>query len=161
MTEREAADRALSGHAAFEADGEEFAVTATTFEARVAVEGTTAGPVYAVTVRVPTIDSVVAGETVAPVVQEGWLETFELRVADVGGVTRLEPTAPEVSTDAAAEEVVVETSIPADRPNVAADDAKAVVDFVEGTFVEGIIPGYTYREPVSGLIERARSAGEV
>ena len=108
----------------------------------------------------PTIDSAVAGETVAPVVQEGWLETFELRVADVGGVTRLEPTEPDVSIDAATEVVVVETSLPADRPAVAADDAKAVVDFVEGTFVEGIIPGYTYREPVSGLIERARSAGE-
>ena len=45
MTEREHAVRALSGHAAFEADGEEFSVPATTFEARVAVEVTTAAPI--------------------------------------------------------------------------------------------------------------------
>jgi len=160
MSERTPAAGALADHAAFEADGGGFSVATTAFEARVSVRDTDERAAYHVGMRVPSIDSAVAGETVAPVVQEGWLETFELRLEDVGGVTSLAVSAPSVSLDRAAGEVVVEAVVPADPPHVAADDAKAVVDYVEGTYAEGIIPGYTYREPVSGLIERARSAGE-
>lgn len=38
------------------------------------------------------------------------------------------------------------------------DDAGAVIDYVEGTFVEGIIPGYDYGEPVTSLIQNAKDA---
>jgi len=157
---RERAERALADHGAFERDGDAYATTSAAVAGRVRAETTGADAVYRVTVRVPTIDAVVAGETVAPVVQEGWYETFERRLEDVGGVTRGEPTEPTVALDEAAEEVVVETTVEAGYPGRAAGDVKAIVDYVEGTFVEGLIPGYTYREPAAGLLERAKSAGE-
>ena len=157
---RERAERALDDHGAFERDGDGFSTTGTAVDARVRAEADGAGVVYRVTVRVPTIDAVVAGETVAPVVREGWYETFERRLEDVGGVTRDEPSPPTVTLDESADEVVVETEIAAGEPERAAGDAKAIVDYVEGTFVEGLIPGYTYREPAAGLLERARSSGQ-
>ena len=159
-TDRERAERALERHGAFEREGEAFTTTTSAVDARVRVEAVGAGVVFRITARVPTIDAVVAGETVATVVQEGWFETFERRLEDVGGATRADPAAPTATLDEGAEEVVVEAAIEPRRPEGGADDAKAIVDYVEGTFVEGLIPGYTYREPAAGLLERARSAGE-
>ena len=181
---RERAERALASHGAFERaeqgegagqsggdrDGDErdgddradgtFATGTVATDARVRVEEVGSGARYRVTVRVPTIDAVVAGETVAPVVQEGWFETFERRLEDVGGATRADPEPPTAELDEAAGEVIVRTAIESERPASAAEDAKAIVDYVEGTFVEGLIPGYTYREPASALLERARSSGQ-
>ena len=159
-SDRERAERALERNGAFERDGEAFAATTAAVDARVRVEGMDGGVRYRVTARVPTIDAVVAGETVATVVQEGWYETFERRLEDVGGATRTDPAEPTATLDEEADEVVVETTIEPHRPERGAEDAKAVIDYVEGTFVEGLIPGYTYREPASRLLERARSAGE-
>jgi len=158
MTDPERVARAFATHGAFERDDEGFDVRTTALDATVQVDESDRRVV--VTVRVPTIDAVVAGETVAPVVQEGWFETFERRLEDVGGVTVLDPGEPRVSLDEREAQVVVKTSLPAERASVVVEDAKAVVDYVEGTFAEGIIPGYTYREPAAGLVERARSAGE-
>jgi len=31
-----------------------------------------------------------------------------------------------------------------------------VIDYVEGTYVQGVIPGYEYGEPVAGLLDRAQ-----
>lgn len=167
MTERSRVESAFDSHEAFERDGDRFVVTTTVFDADVRIEepeptddGDDTDVTVAITVTMPTIDAVVAGETVADVVQEGWFETLDRRLEDVDGATRLEPEPPAVRMDETAAEVVVETALAAERPAVAAGDAKAVVDYVEGTFVEGIIPGYTYREPAAGLIDRARSSGQ-
>jgi len=158
MSDRERLEAALAGHDAFDRDGEAFLVRTTAVEGRVHVEERSVGLVLAVTATVPTIDAVVADETVAPVVQEGWLETFERRLEDVGGVTRGEPAPPTATLEGS--DVVVETTLDGDRPSRAVTDAKAIVEYVEGTFVEGLIPGYSYREPASRLLDRARSTGE-
>lgn len=158
--DRERAERALERHAAFDRDGEAFRAATAAADARVRVEEAAPGVTYRLVVRVPTIDAVVAGETVADVVQAGWFETFERRLEDVGGATRGDPEPPTAVLDDAAGEVVVETAIAPDRPEGGADDVKAIVDYVEGTFVEGLIPGYTYREPAAGLLERARSSAQ-
>lgn len=160
MREPSPAERALSANDAFEVNGDGYTVPTTAFDASVVVDETADPPRYRVTVRVPTLDAVVVGETVAPVVQDGWLETFTLRLEDVDGVTRSTVSEPTVDIDDTAGEVVVETAVPADPPARGAEDAKAVVDYVEGTYVEGIIPGYSYRAPVDGLIDRARNLGE-
>lgn len=160
MTEDERAVDALAAHPAFEREDGGFVTSTTATEARATAEETDEGTRVALTIRVPTIDAVVAGETVAPVVREGWLETFERRLEDLGGVARGEVANPTVTVDAETDEVVVETTVESADPHVAAEDAKAVVDSVEGTFVQGLIPGYDYRAPASELLERARSAGE-
>jgi ATP phosphoribosyltransferase len=52
------------------------------------------------------------------------------------------------------------TDIPEYVSDGAADIAKAFVEYVEGTYVEGVIPGYEYADPVAGLRQRARQTGE-
>ncbi|MFW6045666.1 MAG: DUF5813 family protein, partial [Natronomonas sp.] len=37
--------------------------------------------------------------------------------------------------------------------------AKAIGEFAEGTYVQGIVPGYVYQPPVSDLLSRARQTG--
>ncbi|NIU71041.1 MAG: hypothetical protein GWN73_39015 [Actinobacteria bacterium] len=111
---------------------------------------------YALEMALPTLDSVVADETVAPVVEDGWFETFERRLEDVGGALRADPGEPAVERDDRAGTVTVEATFEAARPDHGAEDAAALVGYVEGTYLEGVIPGYTYREPVAGLLERAR-----
>ena len=44
-------------------------------------------------------------------------------------------------------------------PDRAAGIAKTFVEYVEGTYVEGVVPGYEYQSPVADLLERA-SQGE-
>jgi hypothetical protein len=152
------ASRAVARHDAFERVGEtRFESTTTAFDAVVTTGEVDGRVALDVQVRVPTLSAVVVDE-VAPVVEEGWLETFELRVDDVADVTAadrdLEPT---VRRDD--EGVVVEATVTDLNERRAVDDAAAVVNYVEGTYVQGIIPGYDYTEPVSGLLDRARTGG--
>ncbi len=97
-----------------------------------------------------------AGETVADVVHEGWFETFERRLEDLDGARRTEAEPPSVELDERADTVTVRVGFTAVRPDHGAEDAAALVGYVEGTYLEGVIPGYTYREPVAGLLEEAR-----
>ena len=151
----------LRAHAAFEpapetAEGDAFRVTSTPFDATVTVTEKADDAVeYRVVVRVPALDAAVKGETVAPVVEEGWFDTFELRLEDAHQATRDVDT---VSRMVAREgdDVVVELRF--SRPafaQVAVEDAKALVEYVEGTYVEGVIPGYVYGPPVDDLLSRA------
>lgn len=149
--------RAFADHSSFEhVDDATFESTATRFDGSVEASEEDGRIRFAVEVRVPLLNSVTEDE-VAAVVEDGWFETFELRVADIGGVFRterdLEPT-----VRREAETIRVAASFEDINERRGVDDAAAVVDYVEGTFVQGIIPGYEYTEPVSGIIDRAREA---
>ncbi len=90
-------------------------------------------------------------------VVDGWLDTFERRIDAVGDVTAAgHDLAPTVERDG--DSVMVAESIRDLNERRGLDDAVALVDYVEGTYVQGD-PGYEYGEPVSGLISRARAAG--
>jgi hypothetical protein len=151
--------RAFADHDAFESAGPAaFASTTTPFDARVTVEGVTDGRVaFRVELRVPTLSAAVDGH-VASVVEEGWRETFELRVADADGVTRgdhgLTP-----SVERVGEELVATATYEDVDERRGVEDAAALVTFVEGTYVQGIIPGYDYTDPVASLLSSARDAG--
>ncbi|HET7324617.1 MAG TPA: DUF5813 family protein, partial [Halococcus sp.] len=58
------------------------------------------------------------------------------------------------------ETVVIECAFIHDNPTRAAEAAKALIEYVEGTYVEGIVPGYSYLPPVADLLSRARQHGE-
>jgi hypothetical protein len=160
------ARRAFRRHDAFaaESDGEDrFDATATAFEGTVAAEPGEGGEIqFEIVVRVPMLDEVTESD-VAPVVEEGWYETFERRLDGIGGGV----LAGDHEIDPAVTETVhegtrvakVEASFADIDPARGVDDAAAVVDFVEGTFVQGVIPGYDYTEPVSGILTEARRAG--
>ncbi|MFW6003865.1 MAG: DUF5813 family protein [Halanaeroarchaeum sp.] len=143
-------ERALSAHPRFEETGSQFVPTQTTFDARVRV---TDG-----TVRIendlPTLNAVVENETVAPVVEDGWFETFERRVTDAEGVTRTDDVdVRAVEREAATVTVVTEIE---PSPGTTGEDVVAIVSFVEGTWMEGIIPGYEYVPKVQRVRDRAR-----
>jgi hypothetical protein len=103
--------------------------------------------------EVPTLGATVVGETVASVVEDGWFETFERRVTDVSGVVDADVDDPVVNRDG--DRVRVETRIPVEDggdPSVAI----AAANYIEGTWVEGIIPGYEYDDRVQAIRNRAR-----
>lgn len=153
------AEQALAEHSAFEETPDGYSVTTTPFQAQVRLADAADGVYYQITVRTPTLDAAVASEDVADVVEDGWFETLQRRLADVGGAVRVSPDTPTAEIDRTTDEVVVESGFRTTNPSRGASDAKALVHYVEGTFVEGIIPGYTYRDPVASLRERARSRG--
>ncbi|WP_066416818.1 DUF5813 family protein [Halorubrum aethiopicum] len=153
--------RAFRDHGSFEPAGEGvWTATTTAFDAAIEAEPTPEddGRIrFSVTVRVPTLSAVTVDD-VADVVETGWCETFERRVVDVGGVTRGDHSfEPRVDRDG--ETVAVSFSLTDVNERRGVDDAGALVDFVEGTYVQGVIPGYEYTEPVEGLISSARRQG--
>ena len=104
----------------------------------------------------PTLDGAVVGETVAAVVEEGWLDTFRRRVADVTAATDHEVSAPTV--EAGAEIVRVRTPIEAGTDSPEA--ARHAANYVEARWVEGIVPGYEYVPRVQAIRDRAHSTGQ-
>jgi len=151
--------RAFSDHGSFEpADGADYESTTTAFTGLVeATERDDGRVAFEVTVRVPMLDAVTRSE-VAEIVENGWFETFELRVSDVGGIAKGDPEyEPELRREGG--EIVVEASLADLDERRGVDDAGAFIDFVEGTYVQGIIPGYDYTEPVASLLSNARTQG--
>ena len=63
-----------------------FVLASTPFDATVTVADDEGRVAFEVIVRVPMLSAVAAD--VAPVVEDGWYETFELRLEDVGGALR-------------------------------------------------------------------------
>lgn len=151
--------RAFADHGSFEPAGDAAWTAETTpFDGEVRAEPAVDGRIrFAVTVRVPTLSAVTTDE-VADVVEEGWAETFELRVVDVGGVTRgeheFDPT-----VAIGDREIVVSFELTDINERRGVDDAGALINFVEGTYVQGVIPGYEYTEPVTDILSAARQQG--
>jgi hypothetical protein len=138
-------------HRRFEraADGEDaFEPTANDWDASVEV----ADDEVEIEVVVPTLEAATT-EPVADVVADGWFDTFERRVTDADGVT----LADEMTVDSVSREdgdvTVVLTMDP--RTGKAADDALALVNFLEGTWFQGVIPGYDYVEKVREMRQQA------
>ncbi|WP_312909109.1 DUF5813 family protein [Natronosalvus caseinilyticus] len=152
---------ALEAHEAFSpVDDATYALETTVFEARVsatAAEGPRDGSIT-VTVRLPTLDAATA-DRVAPVVEDGWFETFERRLADVFTVAETGThDAPRIDRDDGVVTVTLEYVAWDAREGI--DDAKALIEYVEGTYAQGIIPGYEYEGPAATLVENAQTAGE-
>jgi len=150
--------RAAATHDGFERDGERLRYVATPFEATVDAAEREDGRIeFRLTVRLPTLSATTADE-VAAVVEDGWYETFELRVAEVGAVTEAErelsPTA-----EREGETVVVRATLTDLDGTRGLNDAASLADFVEGTYVQGIVPGYDYEDPVASVVAEAHQAG--
>lgn len=150
MTDMEA----FETHDAYERDGEAFSLSTTPFDGRVIVEDSR----YRVTVEVPTLDGATE-DAVDDVVEDGWLETLCLRLEDAPGATRADVDVPEPTVERAEETVVIECEFTHDDSARAAEASKVLIEYVEGTYVEGIVPGYSYVSPVADLLSRAREHG--
>ena len=152
----ERVERAFRNHPDLERTDEgEFETTEKPFENVVTLDQDGDDHRYEVVVRTPMLDAAVEGETVADVVEDGWFETLELRLEDVHTVADTDDAAPpEIAREG--DEVVVTVEFASSDPDRAAEDALAIAEYVEGTWVQGIIPGYDYREPAASLREGAR-----
>ncbi|MFW6318318.1 MAG: DUF5813 family protein [Halorubrum sp.] len=157
----EPVERALEDHDAFEATDGGYDLSTTVFETRVtatAAEGERDGE-FSVEVVLPTLDAAVAGETVAPVVEDGWFETLERRLEDTFTVAHTTShEAPRVEREDDEVRVILEYVSWDAREGV--EDAKALVEYVEGTYAQGIIPGYEYRGAAATLLENAQARGQ-
>jgi hypothetical protein len=143
----------FEAHEAFErADKDGFAVTEADFDATVHVDSGE----RRIVVDLPTLDAVVEGETIGDALVAGWFDTLERRLEHPGGVTR----GPEPEL-ASVERVGGEVTVWMRQSGglAPAADALAVVNFVEGTWFEGIVPGYDYREDVAAMRNRAHEEG--
>jgi hypothetical protein len=149
---------AFEAHDAFEYDPEGGVATgtATVFEATAQASPGEGGATFTVTVVVPTLPAAVVGE-VGDAVAAGWYETFELRMEDAYDVTEVADGDLTVEREASTVRVTYEYVAPA-RPGV--NDGAALIDFVEGTHVQGTIPGYDYVPPVADVLAVARRRGQ-
>jgi len=143
----------------FVASGDGYVVETTSFDGHVtASEGDAWRTDYEVTVRTPTLQAATADE-VGPAVHDGWLDTFERRLEDAPKATRVAVDVDEYSVETDGEEVVVTYRFSLGGEREAADVAKTFVEYVEGTYVEGIVPGYNYVGVVADLMNSASTGG--
>jgi hypothetical protein len=156
----ERAVRAFQRHNAFERDGDEFRVTTTTFDGRVtAAETDDRAPSYSLTVRAPTLSAATEEkEEVGEAVEAGWFDTYERRLEDAPMAVRFGVDLEALEVTEADGEVVAVFEFRWRNADQAPDIAKAMAEYVEGTYMEGIVPGYRYRPPVSGMLSRARQS---
>lgn len=161
MTETlpERAVRAFETHDAYERDGEWFAVTTTAFDARVTAEETEGWALlYTLEVRAPTLESATADE-VGPTVAEGWFDTYDRRLEDAPMAVRHDVELAEQRVFGEAGDAVAVFGFEWGNADQAPDIAKAIAEYVEGTYMEGIVPGYEYVPPVSDMLSDARQSG--
>jgi hypothetical protein len=154
----ERAVRAFEAHEAFERDGEWFELTTTTFDGRVTAEGTDGWElVYTLEVRAPMLSTAAEG-AVGPAVEDGWFETYELRLEDTDMAVRQDVAFDEQRVVEEAGDAVAVFVFEWGNADHAPGMAKAMAEYVEGTYMEGIVPGYEYGPPVSELLSRARQS---
>jgi len=151
-------ERAFREHDAYGRDGDGFVVSTTAFRGRVTALDGSGTPVYTVSVRVPTIQATTVDE-VGNAVTDGWFDTLRRRLEEAPKATRADLELGTFDVERDGEDVYVTYGFEWPDPDRAADIAKTLVEYVEGTYVEGVIPGYEYESPVADLIESA-SQGE-
>ncbi|MEF8812636.1 MAG: DUF5813 family protein [Halovenus sp.] len=149
----------LGGHEAFERAADGFTVTTVPFENRVTVtDGERPRLDYTVRVTVPTLQAATADE-VGDAVAAGWLDTLERRLEDAPKATRARVEMTDFGVEQVGDSVTVTYTFTSTIPDQAAGIAKTFVEYVEGTYVEGIVPGYEYEPPVSDLLADASQTG--
>jgi hypothetical protein len=151
----DSARAAFEGHEAITATEDGYAVETTIFDGFVrASDGPEFKDTYTVTVFVPTL-SAAAAEAVGPAVEEGWQDTLERRLEDAPQSTRASVDLHALDVEQIDEELQIALTFEWGDADRAADIAKTFVEYVEGTYVEGIVPGFEYEPPVSDLLANA------
>lgn len=163
MTEElpDRAERAFEAHEAFERNGKWFNVTTTKFDGRVTVSETDDWDLaYTLEVRAPMLSAVTA-DTVGPAVEDGWFDTYDRRLEDTHMAVRQDVEFTDRRVFEEADDAVAVFEFEWGNADHVPDMAKAMTEYVEGTYMEGIVPGYDYTQPVSEMLSKARqSAGD-
>lgn len=158
MSNRSAPSQELSAHESFESEADEHRLSTIVFDAWVSVETRADGDQYTVRIRVPALDHATEDQ-VGPTVRKDWLETFERRLQDAPKATRAAVSLDDLTVEDDGDTVTVRYLFTDRDPATAVDIAKTFGEFVEGTYVEGIVPGYEYEPPVAELLSDASQGG--
>ena len=150
---------AFQAHDAYETTDGGYALTTTTFETTVTATADGDSVQYAVTVLVPTLDAATV-EEIGDVLAESWEGTLTRRLEEAPKATRARVDLDAFSVVEEGDELRIEYTFTWNNPTKAVEIAKTFAEYVEGTYVEGIVPGYEYESPVSSLISEASQAGE-
>jgi hypothetical protein len=156
----ESAARAFDHHDAFESSEDGYRVTTTAFEGvATAADAEAWRTAYTVTIRAPTLERSTVDE-VGDAVADGWFDTLQRRLEDAPKATRTEVDLDEYAVERDDDDVLVTYGFELGNADTAARVAKTFVEYVEGTYVEGIVPGYEYEGPVAELVDQAQTNGD-
>ena len=156
----ERAAKTFDAHDAFERDDDAFLVTTSRFESRVTAADTDDWALeYTLTVRAPMLSSATADE-VGDAGESGWFDTYERRLEDAPMATRADVELDDLTVTEEDGEAVAEFTFEYGNADHAPEVAKAMAEYVEGTYVEGAVPGYDYEGVVADLLGEASSAGQ-
>jgi hypothetical protein len=161
MTLPESAERAFDAHEAIEQEGngDGYVLTTTNFAGRVTAEPTDEwAHSYTLTVRAPMLSRAVEGD-VGPDLESGWFDTFALRLEDAPGAVRDGVDLETLDVRREGGDAVAEFTFEWGNADRAPAIAKALGEYVEGTYMEGVVPGFDYRDPVASMLSTA-SQGE-
>lgn len=150
---------AVRSHDAFESQTDGYQVTTSAFDSTVITTQQDESFQFTVAISVPHI-RVATVEEVGPTVATDWFETFERRLEEAPNATRktVELDEFDVTETSSSAEIVYRFSRVS--PTSGLDIAKTLTEFVEGTYVEGVIPGYEYTGAVADLLGAASQGGE-
>lgn len=152
--------RAAADRNVFELTDDGVAVGTTVFEGTVRASAAPGEDLaFVVGVTVPTL-SAAAADDVSEVVVEDWFETLERRAAEAGKATRKPVAFTSVEVYRGPETATVEYRYRSEDAGRGLAIAKTLVEYVEGTYLEGIVPGYDYVGPVADLLATASQSGE-
>ncbi|WP_436906988.1 DUF5813 family protein [Halosimplex marinum] len=147
---------AFDGHDAFAAADEGYRVTTTVFDTEVtASERDDYATDFRVRVDVPTLRAATEDGEVGEAVQSGWLDTLERRLEDAPMATRASVDLDGFDVTTADGTVTVTYEFAHGDAARGVEIAKTFVEYVEGTYVESVVPGYEYGEPVTDLLSAA------
>jgi len=150
---------AFEGHDAYAAASEGYRVTTTVFDATVtATADTDERTAFVVTIAVPTLRAAIADGDVGDAVRDGWYDTFRRRLEDAPMATRGSVELDGFDVDRSDDIVTVRYEFAAGATR-GVEIAKTFVEYVEGTYVEGVVPGYEYESPVTDLLSAAATDG--
>jgi hypothetical protein len=152
-------ERAFEAHDSLVPQNEGATVTTTAFDGVVTASAGETGVTYTVRVEVPTLDAATADE-VGDAVAADWLRTLRRRLESAPKATRVTVELDSFAVSTEGETVQVEYEFTNGSPSTAATVATTFVEYVEGTYVEGIVPGYEYEQPVASLLSQASQGGE-
>lgn len=155
MTMPDRAVRAFEAHDAFEREDGWFQLTTVTFDVRVRARETDDWALaYELEVRAPMLSATVEGE-VGEALEAGWFDTYALRLEDAPGAVRESVELSALDVTEASGEAVATFTFEWGNADRAPAIAKALAEYAEGTYMEGVVPGFEYREPVAGMLAAA------
>lgn len=153
------AEQAFESHEALSRTETGYEIETTVFDGFVtASPGPDWKDTYTITVFVPTLADATA-DPVGDAVAAGWRDTLERRLEDAPKATRSNVDLHAFDLEEIDGELQITYTFEWGDADRATAIAKTFVEYVEGTYVEGIIPGYEYESPVADLLANASQTG--